>query len=369
MPQADALFPPKPRGLKGRRAELATLEHTLTRAMPTRLALVGPGGCGKSMLACALGHRLTGRFGENVHWFRVGGWNFHTVSEMFALRFGTKLGAGRVPALRRFLRRGAARLIVLDNHEDDAATARLLDTFSDAPVTFVITARRCLLSGVLIYPVTAPLVTSGKSAFPRVAELTRVLRFNPLALDIADGIVGSVQATSAGLLGALRQRGIERVVPIEHEDDLPEVALLVEWCWRRLPPASRRMLAVLAHIEGDHVDRASLATLARVPRGAESALHQLRVVRLIQEPIANRFTLHAVVRHAVRRRTEISHERVFEHYVSMLERDPARLLLEQTHLFAAMDHASRTNNLGALLRVEELARRLDELSQSSASGS
>jgi hypothetical protein len=360
MPAADALFPPKPRGLKGRRAELTTLEHTIIRAMPTRLALVGPGGCGKSMLACALGHRLAGRFGANVHWFRVGGWNFRTVTEMFALRFGTKLGDGRIPALRRFLRGGPARFIVLDNHEDDAATARLLDTFSDAPVTFVITARRCLLSGVLIFPVTAPLVTSGKSAFPRVAELTRVLRYNPLALDIADGIVGSGKTTSAALLAALRARGIERVVPIEHEDDLPEVALLVEWAWRRLPPPSRRMLAVLAHVEGDHVDRASLATLARVPRSADGALEQLRAFRLIQEPVANRFTLHAVVRHAVKRRTEISHDRVFEHYVSLLEREPERLILEQTHLFAAMDHASRTSNLAAMLRVEELARRLDE---------
>lgn len=360
MPEVDALFPPKPGGLKGRRAELATLERTIRGAMPTRLALVGPGGCGKSMLACALGHRLAGRFGANVHWFRVGAWNFGTVAEMFALRFGTTLGDGRIPALRRFLRAGPARLIVLDNHEDDAATARLLDSFSDAPITFVITARRCLLSGVLIFPVTAPLVTSGKTAFPRVAELTRVLRFNPLALDIADGIVGSGKATSTQLLAALRGRGIERVVPIEHEDDLPEVALLVEWAWRRLPASSRRMLAVLAHIEGDHVDRASLATLARVHRGAEGALEELRAFRLIQEPVANRFTLHAVVRHAVKRRTEISHDLVFEHYVSLLEREPERLVLEQTHLFAAMDHASRTSNLPAMLRVEELARRLEE---------
>jgi hypothetical protein len=52
---------------------------------------------------------------------------------------------------------------------------------------------------------------------------------------------------------------------------------------------------------------------------------------------------------------------VFEHYVSLLEHEPERLLLEQTHLFAAMDHAHRTNDLQAMLRVEELARRLDEL--------
>ena len=122
------------------------------------------------------------------------------------------------------------------------------------------------------------------------------------------------------------------------------------------------MLGVLAHVEGDHVDEASLATLAHATRNAERALEPLRAFRLIQEPVAGRFTLHAVVRHAVRRRTRISHAAVFEHYVSLLEHQPERLVLEQTHLFAAMDHASRTHDLGALLRVEELVRRMDEMS-------
>jgi hypothetical protein len=45
----------------------------------------------------------------------------------------------------------------------------------------------------------------------------------------------------------------------------------------------------------------------------------------------------------------------------LLERAPERLLLEQTHLFAAMDHASRTNNMLALLRIEDLVRRLDDV--------
>ncbi|HWP07050.1 MAG TPA: hypothetical protein VNN72_14960 [Polyangiaceae bacterium] len=353
------LFPPKPRGLKGRRSELLTLEQTILRAAPTRLALVGAGGCGKSMLASALGHRLSGFFRGSVHWFRVGTWDFRTLSEMFALRFGTRRGDGRVTALRRHFRSSGPMLIVLDNHENDRATARLLETFSDAPLTFVITARRCLLAGVLIFPVTAPLVMLGKSAFPRVAKLTRLLRFNPLALDIADGIVESGAETVATLASTLRKRGVDRVVPIEHEDDVPEVALLVEWAWKRLSPETRRMLALLAHVEGDHVDASSLARLARVKRKPEQALAPLLLYRLIQEPAAGRFTLHAVVRHAVKRRTTISHAAVFEHYVSLLEQHPERLLVEQSHLFAAMDHASRTHDLQAMLRVEELIRTLD----------
>ncbi len=351
-------FPPRPRGLKGRAVELDTLARTIEAAAPTRLALVGSGGSGKSMLACALGHRLDKRFEHRIHWFRVGAWDFYTLTEMMALQFGTPMGDGRVAALRRFFATTGERLVVLDNHEDDRAMAQLLETFAKSPVTFVITARRCLLAGVFIFPVTAPLVMSGKNAFPRIASLTRMLRFNPLALDVADSIVGSGATTVHALATFLEEHGVTRVVAIDHEDDLPEIALLVAWAWARLRPESRRMLGVLAHCEGDHVDADSLARLARVRRNAPAALAQLQSWHLIQEPVAGRFTLHAVVRHAVRRKTKVPAVRYFEHYVAMLEQHPERLLHEQSHLFAAMDHAHRTSDLGAMLRVNELMRRL-----------
>ena len=60
------------------------------------------------------------------------------------------------------------------------------------------------------------------------------------------------------------------------------------------------------------------------------------------------------------RRTEVDPARFYDHYVSLLERQPERLLLEQTHLFAAMDHAHRTSNLRAMLRVEDLLRRMED---------
>src|SRR5207244_8608184 len=136
-------FPPVPRGLKGRAGELATLARTIEATAPARLALVGAGGSGKSMLACALGHRMARRFEGRIHWFRVGAWDFHTLAEMLALGFGTARSRDAlVPRLRANLKRGGERLVVLDNHEDDRAMARLLDTLADTPVTFVITARR-----------------------------------------------------------------------------------------------------------------------------------------------------------------------------------------------------------------------------------
>jgi hypothetical protein len=353
------IFPPRPRGMKGRRAEVDTLARTVIATRPTRLALVGSGGSGKSMLAAALGHRLRATFGGRIDWFRSGAWGFYTLSEMLALRFGTGRGDGRAQRLQEFLARSPQRLIVLDNHENDAAVERLFDTFSDSQATFVITARRCLLSGVLIFPVTAPLVTSGESAFPRVATLTRLLRWNPLALDIASGIVASRAASVKALGGFLRDAGVTQVRALEHEDDLPEIALLVDWAWPRLSVAARRALATLAHIEGDHVDAVSLAKLARVRR-LDPALAELERWRLVQQPVRRRYTLHAVVRHAVARRTKPDADRVFSHYITMLERHPERLELEQSHLFAAMEHAYRRSNMNALLRIEALARRLSE---------
>ncbi|HUL80909.1 MAG TPA: hypothetical protein VL131_02140 [Gammaproteobacteria bacterium] len=344
--------------MRGRNAELATLARTIAAARPTRIALVGPGGSGKSMLAAALGHRLRPAFGGRIDWFRSAAWGFYTLSEMLALRFGTGLGDGRVPRLRRFLSRGPERLIVLDNHEDDAAVARLFEAFEGSNATFVITARRCLLAGVFIFPVVAPLVTSGRTPFPRVAALTRVLRWNPLALDIADSIVASRAASVKGLAEFLQGAGVARVRALAHEDDLPEIATLVDWAWPRLSADARRALGVLAHVEGDHVDALSLAKLSRVAR-LGPALAELERWHLVQQPLRERYALHAVVRYAVARRTKPAAERVFEHYVTLLERHPERLELEQTHLFAAMEHAYRKSDMNALLRVNALAERLE----------
>ena len=349
--------------MKGRSSELTTLARTVIATSPTRLALVGAGGSGKSMLAAALAHRVARHFPGGIHWFRVGAWDFRTLTEMLALRFGTPRDRHTlVTRLRKYLTGGGERLVVLDNHEDDQAMARFLDELSGTPATFLITARRCLLAGVLIYPVTAPLITSGRSAFPRVAALTRVLRWNPLALDIADAMVRSGAATSPQLETFLDEHGIASVRVIDHEDDLPEVALLVTWGWKHLSAASRRMLAVLSHVEGDSVDLASLGRLARIrdAHAAKTAISALERWHLVQEPMDGRYTVHAVVRHAVRRRAKFSLDLVFDHYVSLLEAQPERLMMEQTHLFAAMDHAHRTGNLTAMLRIERLLQQLDE---------
>jgi hypothetical protein len=277
---------------------------------------------------------------------------------MLALRFGVRMEhRGLLARVSAHLATRGRTFIVLDNHEDDRAVSALLDALRERPVTWLITARRCLLAGVSVFPVVPPLVTVGKSPFPAVASITELLRWNPVALDLADALVQSDAITAAALGAWLREHGVDRVRVIDHEDDLPEVALLVAFAWARLPPAARRMLGVLAHMGGDHMDAASLAALAHARSAALDALVRHR---LVQEPLPGRFALHATVRHAVLKRTKGDPAALFEHYVSLLERSPERLDLEQTHLFAAMDHASVVGDVGAAVRVERLLARLEQ---------
>ncbi|AUX48314.1 hypothetical protein SOCE26_098480 [Sorangium cellulosum] len=357
MAASPLVFPPRPPSLRGRSRELATLAATARASRPARIALVGTGGSGKSTLACALGHQLARELPGGIHWFRVGAWDTRTLLGMLSIRFGAGASPS-VPALRRRLKALGDMLIVLDNHEHDRAVAELLDALRGEAVTWVITARRCLVAGVSIFPVIAPLVTSGRSPFPAVASLTRLLRWNPVSLELANAIVEGGEADVAELRRWLVAGGVDRVRVIDHEDDLPEVGLLVAWAFRRLAPPARRMLAVLAHSSGDHIDESSLATLARAGRSAGDALASLRRFRLVQEPFAGRLALHATVRHAVLKRTTFDARRFFEHYVALLERSPERLDLEQTHLFAAMDYAHDTGSVAAAIRVNELMARL-----------
>jgi hypothetical protein len=350
-------FPPHPRPLHGRASDLATLAAACRTGLHPRLALVGAGGSGKSTLAAALGHRVRRQYPGGLEWLRVGAWDHRTLLDMLAIRLGVPLGRlddrqRRLAAVRRALDARGPTLIVLDNHEDDKEMARFLTALIRQPVFWILTARRCLLAGVSVFPVVSPLVAVGRNPFPAVAELTALLRWNPLALDVSDALVRSGATTARALGHWLLRSGVGRVTAIAHEDDLPELRLLVRWVWPRLDPAGRRLLTVLAHLQGDHADARSLGALARCRGGA--SLARLRRWHLVQEPLPGRFTVHATIRHAVVARTRFDQRRAVEHFVSLLEREPARLDLEQTHLFAALDHAHTTGDFAFGLRLTRL---------------
>jgi hypothetical protein len=291
----------------------------------------------------------------------VGGWDHRTLLDMLTIRFGVPLGrftprAERVAEVKRRIRARGPMLVVLDNHENDAQMARFLNALGDLPVLWLLTARRCLLGGVSVFPVASPLVTIGQNPFPRVRELTALLRWHPLALDVCNALVETGAVTADALHDWLLARGIGRVAPIAHEDDLPEVRLLVRWVWPRLDPPRRRLLTVLAHLQGDHADAPALAALART--GRASGLGRLQAWHLIQEPFPGRFTVHATIRHAIVARTRFDQRRAADYFVALLERHPDRLDLEQTNLFAALDHAHGGGDFKLGLRLTALLDRL-----------
>jgi len=117
-------------------------------------------------------------------------------------------------------------------------------------------------------------------------------------------------------------------------------------------------LIVLACCPGDHMDARSIEVLSRETAARETAargaLAALRRWRLVQEPAPGRFALHAVVRHALAAKGTVPAERFFAHYVALLERHPERFAIEQSHVFAAMDHAQAASSLDKILRVEAL---------------
>jgi hypothetical protein len=285
---------------------------------------------------------------------------------MMALRFRIPPTRKKLlPSLRTFLADRGPTFIVLDNHENDGAVCGLFNELANAPVTFVLTARRCLLAGVYAFPVTAPQATTGRAAFPRVHLLTHLLRHNPLALDIADAIVKSGATDAPSLRDWLVDQGVGRVRVLDHEDDLPEVALLVAWHWPRLSRAERRTLAVLAHSEGDHLDADSVAALSGLTKpSGRVALERLVGCHLVQTPLPDRYALHAVVRYAVSKRTKGSRQRMAAYYLDLLERQPQRLELEQTHLYAAMDFAHDESRLDWMLRIDRLLERLADYTTS-----
>jgi len=102
------------------------------------------------------------------------------------------------------------------------------------------------------------------------------------------------------------------------------------------------------------MDAQALATLARGGRAARGALARLRRWELVQEPLPDRFAVHAVVRYAVAAKGAVPDARYFAYYVRLLERHPERFILEQSHLFAAMDHAQAISSLEKMLRIEAL---------------
>ena len=274
-----------------------------------------------------------------------------------ALRANVALSCRRS---ERFSARGGERLVVLDNHEDDRAMARLLQELSGTPATFVITARRCLLAGVLVFPVTAPLVTERSRGVPA--------RGSPHA----DAALEPARARHRRLDRRLgrRHRDRARGVPPREERDAR-----ARHRPRRRPARSgaARGLGMGAASAGEpaHPRRAfPHRRRSRRSRFAGPARPHRRAAPSVRLGLSatgtscrsrcaddTRSTPSCGMRSPVARRSRPSAPSRTTWRCS--SSDPERLDLEQTHLFAAMDYAHRSGDLRAMLRIERLLKKLE----------
>ena len=181
-----------------------------------------------------------------------------------------------------------------------------------------------------------------------------MLRWNPLALDIADAIVASRAASAAALARDPRRRGHAPRTRHRPRGRSARGRAARRVGWRRLPrgepPHAQRCSRTSS---GDHVDVESLARLARRPvRAGLAPLVALapragadaRSLRAPRRRAARRADAHALRSGALLRRTTSR----------CSSASPARLQWEQTHLFAAMDWAYRAADRSRILRVEAL---------------
>ena len=181
---------PAPSGLVGRARELEVL-----LAATGAIALVGPGGVGKSRLARAAAEEAGARF------VRVSLWNAGTEGEVLirlAGAIGHRGGAGTTDALRATLVEASPARVILDEAEGaPEAAVRLAEALAEASRTVILTSRvalplRTLPVGPLepdaavelfLRRIEAPL---GHRPEPEaVRELTDALDRLPLALELA----------------------------------------------------------------------------------------------------------------------------------------------------------------------------------------
>ena len=338
------VFPARPSPFRGRAAELRRCRGLPLGPAPAAGA-GGPGGGGKSTLAAALGHRLRARLSRRARVVPGGRWDHRTLLEMLAIRLGVPLGGFRDRARRlRALRRRLAGAATCSSSSTTTRTTARWRAFWRArrPPGRLAAHRAPLpalgrlgLSGGCAAGHAGPQpVPAGRRAHRAPALESARARHQQRA-----GRDGRRQRGRAARLAG-RAAAWRACASIAHEDDLPELAPARPLGVAPLAAPADALLTVLAHLRGrSHRCALAARSLRAGRRRRRRRALASRRWHLVQQPLPGRFALHAIVRYAIEGRTRFDQRRARRPLRRLLERHPERLDLEQTHLFAAMDHA------------------------------
>ncbi|GAA2793157.1 AfsR/SARP family transcriptional regulator [Crossiella cryophila] len=338
----------------GRTADLAALDALLPEpgcSAPRTIALVGPGGIGKTALAVHWAHRVRAGFPDGQLFVDLRGYDpVSSVSieqTLTACLRALGVSAQRVPvtldeqvALYRSLLAGKRVLLVLDNVANagqvrpllppgsgcvalvtSRSDLRSLTVLNDARVRYldVLTAED---SHDLLAELCGPELLAAEPADARL--LAALCGHLPLALRIAAAnLHGRRHTRVSDYVLALRE---DRLAELAVEDD-PAVAVRATFhlSYQALDPATRQLFRLLSQAPGPDFSQAAAVALAGPAAGVRRSLDRLVSASLLTRSPAGRYQFHDLICHYA---TDLAREedtpevlhaaetRLYDHYLA-----------------------------------------------------
>ncbi|WP_340685000.1 BTAD domain-containing putative transcriptional regulator [Amycolatopsis coloradensis] len=347
-PPAGCQLPADLPTFSGRTSDLETLDGFLASAHRT-MAIVGPGGIGKTALAVQWAHRVRDRFPDGQLFVDLRGYaSTSPVSKTQALTLclrGLGVSGGQVPVtldeqvvLYRSLLAGRRVLVVLDNAADadhvrpllppNSGCVALVTSRGDLRGLTVLNDARVLSLDVLTPPDTRALLTqllgedvvgAEPGAVGQFADLCGHL---PLALRIAAAnLVGGKHASVGSYVATLRA---DRLAELAIEGD-PDIAVQATFqlSYQALDEPARRAFRLLGRIPGPSFTFAAAVALVGPAERTRRWLDRLVSANLLSRRSADRYQFHDLLREfaaACARDDEPSGElaaadiRLYDHY-------------------------------------------------------
>lgn len=334
-------LPPPLTPLIGRTRELAELAQRLQHTVYRCISLVGPGGIGKTRLACTLGEQLQAHFADGV-WLVELGALASTTAEEATEQLHNRLATAISGALRLAFYGTTPPTVQVANHLADKTTLLILDSFEHlsagaawlpmlltaAPQLrlLVTTRHRLPLQSQLVYPVSglgvppeqpshsasaaqviaqyASLQLWGEraesaglalaldtSTLATISQLCRFVEGSPWAIEVAVSMLD--RHTPATLLAAIQHnyRTLSTsLLDLPARQRSAEAIFLTAWAL--LSPHEAQILARCAVFRGGF----TLASAQTVAAATLAILDALVQKSLLQPSGADRYTMHDLVR-------------------------------------------------------------------------
>ncbi|MBK1785508.1 ATP-binding protein [Prauserella cavernicola] len=306
-------LPPAVSSFVGRADELLRVRRALD-ADGGVCAVSGLGGVGKTELAVRCAHRLEPGFADGCLFIDLGGPGEHAVEPGAVLdRLLRTLGvpAEAIPAdpddrgtMYRSRLRGRSVLLVLDNAVNTAQVRPLLPAEPKCRVLITSRSRLAALDDaehVSLSELTTGAASELFSTLTGIAVGEPVARIVdrcgrlPLAVRIGAARLRSHPAWDVDELD--RRLATEQARLAELDDGERSVSAVFELSARQLPADQFRMLGLLALNPGTDIATESAGALCGVDaREADRLLDRLHDVHLVEQPAADRYAFHDLVR-------------------------------------------------------------------------